>query len=127
MIDQNFATAAAAQSYFDDNVASGLLLLSPGGGAATLNIGLTVHTDQAGSGLYRDFIVGGAAGSGRAAANKTKVAMTPPGHPDSGGDQNPGKTFFDLKRTTRRNHRRALIVVGVAERLTICSTGDIVA
>jgi hypothetical protein len=59
LIDQNFATAAAAQSFFDDNVARGLLLLSPGGAATTLNIGLNVHTDQAGSGLYGDFIVGG--------------------------------------------------------------------
>ena len=59
LIDQNFATPAAARSYFDDNIASGLLLLSPGGAATTLSIGLTVQTDRAGSGLYGEFIVGG--------------------------------------------------------------------
>ncbi len=59
MLDQNFTTAAAAQSYFDDNVASGLLLLFTRGAATTLNIGLIVQTDREGSGLYDDFIVGG--------------------------------------------------------------------
>ena len=64
LIDQDFAGAGAAQSYFHDNIASGLLLLSPGAAATALNIGATVPTVKAGSGLYGDFILGGATEAG---------------------------------------------------------------
>ncbi len=64
LIDQDFAGAGAAQSYFDDNIASGLLLLSPGAAATALNIGVTVPTVKAGSGLYGDFILGGVTEAG---------------------------------------------------------------
>ena len=59
IVDQTFATGAAAERYFTDNALGDLLLLSPGGGAADLNIGLTVNTDGPKSGFYGDFIVGG--------------------------------------------------------------------
>jgi hypothetical protein len=59
LVDQDFAGAGAARSCFDDNIASGLLLLSPGAAATALNIGVTVPTAKAGSGLYGDFILGG--------------------------------------------------------------------
>ena len=65
LIDQDFAGAGAAQSYFDDNIASGLLLLSPGAVATALNIGVAVPTVKAGSGLYGDSILGGVAEAGR--------------------------------------------------------------
>ena len=59
LVDQTFATGAAAKTYFTDNALGDVLLLSPGGGAADLNIGLTVTTDGPKSGFYGDFIVGG--------------------------------------------------------------------
>ena len=63
LVDQTFATGAAAKTYFTDNALGDVLLLSPGGGAADLNIGLTVTTDGPKSGFYGDFIVGGVPGA----------------------------------------------------------------
>jgi Protein of unknown function (DUF3383) len=54
LIDQDFAGAGAAQSYFDHNIASAQLLLSPGAAATTLDIGVTVPSVTPGSGLYGD-------------------------------------------------------------------------
>ena len=64
LIDQDFAGAGAAQSYFDDNIASALLLLSPGAVGTALNIGVTAPTVKGGSEPYRDFILGGVTETG---------------------------------------------------------------
>jgi hypothetical protein len=60
LIDQNYAGARLAPSYFDDNIPSGLLLLSPSA-AAALKIGVTAPT---GSGLYGGFALEGAEARG---------------------------------------------------------------
>jgi hypothetical protein len=60
LIDESYASDAAARTYFADNALGDLLLLSPGGGAVDFSVSLTVSADEAKSGFYGDFIVGGA-------------------------------------------------------------------
>ena len=57
---RGYAGVRVAPSYFDDNIASGLLLLSPSAAAAALSTGVTAPIDKTGSGLYGDFTREGA-------------------------------------------------------------------
>jgi len=63
LINQSFASTSAALNYFTDHGIVDLLPLAATNGVLSLDLTITLTTDQAGSGIYTGFIVG-KAGSG---------------------------------------------------------------